>query len=176
MQLELTHGDFGLYGELILTAWDNWQTDERGQKPVRIDFGGDRPDEGQELTESYHTALAFLVTAQEPMKKILLSAIARHLADLEEEMLGDSLEDDFDLPGIPHIAELSDLMGEVQLEEVHILPVEKDGLCYMGYVFACSWDPDGMGIMTHGDRIVEIGSRDTALLCWLCEDDIGHYS
>ncbi|MBR2637066.1 MAG: hypothetical protein IKD34_08540 [Oscillospiraceae bacterium] len=176
MQLELTRGDFGLSGEIILPAWENWQTDEMAQQPVRIDFGGDRPDEGQELTDSYRTALSFLVTAQEPMKKVLLLAIARHLAQLEEDMLGGDLEDDFDLPGIPQVQELSDLMGEMQLEEVHILPVEKDGLCYMGYVFACSWDPDGIGIMTHGQRIVEVGSRDTALLCWICEDDIGHYS
>ena len=67
------------------------------------------------------------------------------------------------------------MLGELQLEEIHVLPVEKDGLCYMGYAFGCRCDEDGLGVMVHGCRVVEVGGRDTALLCWLAEDDLRHF-
>ena len=45
----------------------------------------------------------------------------------------------------------------------------------MGYAFGCRWDEDGIGVMTCGSRVVEVGGRDTALLCWLAEDDLRHF-
>ena len=36
-------------------------------------------------------------------------------------------------------------------------------------------DEDGLGVMVHGCRVVEVGGRDTALLCWLAEDDLRHF-
>lgn len=36
-------------------------------------------------------------------------------------------------------------------------------------------DEDGIGVMTCGSRVVEVGGRDTALLCWLAEDDLRHF-
>ena len=173
-QLELTRGEYGLEGEVHLPAWENWQIEEE-VRPIRLDFGGDRVEEGQELTESYRKALAYLFAAQEQVKDALLNGILQHLADEEADLLGGCLEDDFSMPGLPRAQETADLLGELQLEEIHVLPVEKDGLCYMGYVFGCRWDEDGLGVMVHGCRVVEVGGRDTALLCWLAEDDLRHF-
>ena len=49
-QVELTRGEYGLEGEIRLPAWEHWQIQEQAQ-PIRVDFGGDRVEEGQELTE-----------------------------------------------------------------------------------------------------------------------------
>ena len=141
-QIRLTAGEYGLEGRILLPAWENWRKKE--DEAIRLDFGGDRMDEGQELTESYRTALSYL------------------------------FEDDPGLAGLPCPQTAEDLMGEIWLEEVHILPVEREGLCYIGYAFGCRWDQDGLGVMTHGRRVVEAGGRDTSLLCWLAEDDLGH--
>jgi hypothetical protein len=55
---------------------------------------------------------------------------------------------------------------------VHILPVERDGLGYIGFELGCSWDEEhGVGVMLHGGRIIDIGSADTAFLSWIAERD-----
>lgn len=138
-------------------------------------FGGDRVEEGLELTESYRTALAYIFAGQEQIQNAILMGILEHLAQQEDDLLSDAMEDDFALSGMPYAHEPADLLGELQLEEIHILPVERNGLCYIGYAFGCRWDEDGIGVMTCGSRVVEVGSRDTALLCWLAEDDLRHF-
>lgn len=171
-QISLTAGEYGLEGKISLPVWENWHTKEDGT--VRLDFGGDRMDEGQELTESYRAALSYLFADQEAVKTAVLNGILSFLARQEQALLGGETEDDSALAELPCPQSADDLIGEIQLEEVHILPVEKEGLCYIGYTFGCRWDQDGLGVMTHGRRVVETGGRDTALLCWLAEDDLGH--
>lgn len=173
-QVELTRGEYGLEGEIRLPAWEHWQIQEQAQ-PIRVDFGGDRVEEGQELTESYHTALAYLFAGQEQIQNAILRGILEHLAQQRDDLLSDAMEKDFFLSGMPDVQEPADLLGELQLEEIHVLPVERDCLCYMGYAFGCRWDEDGIGVMTCGSRVVEVGGRDTALLCWLAEDDLRHF-
>ena len=67
-QLELTRGEYGLEGEIRLPAWEHWQIQEQA-RPIRVDFGGDRVEEGLELTESYRTALAYIFAGQEQNPK-----------------------------------------------------------------------------------------------------------
>ena len=50
---------------------EHWQIQERAQ-PIQVDFGGDRVEEGQELTESYRTALAYLFARQEQIQNAIL--------------------------------------------------------------------------------------------------------
>ncbi|MCI9405366.1 MAG: hypothetical protein HFK04_00405 [Oscillospiraceae bacterium] len=171
-QIRLTAGEYGLEGRILLPAWENWHTKEDGR--IRLDFGGDRVDGGQELTEGYQTALSYLFADQDAVKAAVLKGILSFLALQERALLGGETEDDPGLAGLPCPQTAEDLMGEIQLEEIHILPVEREGLCYIGYAFGCRWDQDGLGVMTHGRRVVEAGGRDTALLCWLAEDDLGH--
>ena len=115
-----------------------------------------------------------LFADQEAVKVAVLSGILCFFAQQEQALLSDAVEEDFGLDCLPHILEAEDLMGEIWLEEVHILPVERDGLCYIGYAFRCRWDEEGLGVMTCGRRVVETGGRDTSLLCWLAEDDLEH--
>ena len=173
-QVELTRGEYGLEGEIHLPAWEHWQIQEQAQ-PIRVDFGGDRVEEGQELTESYRAALAYLFAGQKQIQNAILRGILEHMAQQRDDLLSDAMEEDFFLSGMPYVQEPADLLGELQLEEIHVLPVERDCLCYMGYAFGCRWDEDGIGVMTCGSRVVEVGGRDTALLCWLAEDDLRHF-
>jgi hypothetical protein len=60
------------------------------------------------------------------------------------------------------------------LGTVHLLPVAKDGLGYIGFELGCSWDDEhGLGVMTHGRRVVELGGADSAFLEWIAEADGG---
>ncbi len=52
----------------------------------------------------------------------------------------------------------------IGLGTVHVLNVAKDGVAYIGFEFGCVWDGEhGMGVMTHKDRVVDIGGADTSL-------------
>jgi hypothetical protein len=55
---------------------------------------------------------------------------------------------------------------------VNVHQVQKDGIPYVGFEFACTWDEEhGLGVLMHGTRTVEIGGADTAFLLWLAEVD-----
>ena len=46
----------------------------------------------------------------------------------------------------------------IGLGVVHILPVWKDDIAYIGFEFGCSWDSEhGLGVMMHKDRVVTVG-------------------
>ena len=63
-QLELTRGEYGLEGEIRLPAWEHWQIQEQA-RPIRVDFGGDRVEEGLELTEAFLVLTEDVLQAEE---------------------------------------------------------------------------------------------------------------
>jgi hypothetical protein len=60
----------------------------------------------------------------------------------------------------------------IGLSSVHVLSVAKDGIAYIGFEFGCTWDGEhGLGVMTHRDRVIEVGGADTSFLAWIAEQD-----
>lgn len=92
----------------------------------------------------------------------LLQSPDRHLADRKGRVGG---------TGIRTIADLKTRIG---LHTVHIHPIAKDGLPYLGFEFGSGWDEEhGLGVLMHGLRCVSIGGSDTALLLWIAQEDAG---
>jgi hypothetical protein len=59
------------------------------------------------------------------------------------------------LPVIRNPAGLAAVMG---LHDVHVHVTVRDGLAYVGFEFGCNWeDEHGFGVLTHSDRVIEIG-------------------
>lgn len=74
-----------------------------------------------------------------------------------------------DLPG-PHAA--VDLRRMIGLHHVLIHQLDHAGLPYVGYVFGCDWDDgQGLGVLMHGSRAVDVGGSDVAFLMWIAERD-----
>ncbi|KFF03578.1 hypothetical protein IW19_21550 [Flavobacterium reichenbachii] len=74
---------------------------------------------------------------------------------------------------MPDVTETKDFANLISPTTVYITSVFKDDLPYIGFLFSCSWDSEhGLGVMTHKDRIVEIGGADTAFLTWIAEEDM----
>lgn len=74
------------------------------------------------------------------------------------------------MPDVENITQFKSLIG---LSAVHLLHISKEGTAYVGYEFGCTWDDEhGLGVMTHKDRIIEIGGADTSFLTWIAEDDL----
>ncbi len=74
------------------------------------------------------------------------------------------------MPDIERPGQLRPLIG---LSDVHILNVAKGGIAYIGFEFGCTWDEEhGLGVMTHQERVVEVGGADTSFLEWIAEQDV----
>ncbi len=75
---------------------------------------------------------------------------------------------------MPDLAAPRDFERLIGLHTVHLHPLEKDGVPYVGFEFGCTWDEAlGLGILMHGERPVDIGGADTAFLLWIAERDAG---
>lgn len=74
------------------------------------------------------------------------------------------------MPDLRGHEQLRPLLG---LSTVHILPVAKECVAYIGFDCACTWDDEhGFGAMTHQNRVVEIGYASVAFEYDACEKDI----
>jgi hypothetical protein len=68
---------------------------------------------------------------------------------------------------MPELRESSELKRLIGLSTVHISDVEKEGVAYVGFEFGCTWEEEhGLGVMTHRDRIIEVGDAETAFDAW----------
>lgn len=171
---EMEEGEYGPFCRVSLPVWEDFYWTDAPAGPVTLNLGGDEeaplfPGEGQER------AWAWVTERQEEVCQNVLQAVFDQLAEqlraLKEEEMDDDepWEADLRIPAAEYPGGLRDWM---KLRRVHILNVEKDGMCYTGYEFACSWDEEqGLGVLTHGSRVVEVGGADTALLSWLAGDD-----
>jgi hypothetical protein len=75
---------------------------------------------------------------------------------------------------LPALKGPAELRRHIGMGTVHLLPVAKGGLGYIGFELGCSWDREhGLGVMTHKGRVVEFGGADTSFLEWIAERDGG---
>jgi hypothetical protein len=71
----------------------------------------------------------------------------------------------------PHIRP-RDLNDHVELLVAHVQSKPTDAIAYVGYQFACDWEEEhGLGVLLHGNRVVDIGQADTAFLGWNADKD-----
>ncbi len=70
------------------------------------------------------------------------------------------------------LATASGLTDLVRISTLHVHPVSRDGIPYVGIEFSCPWDEEhGLGVLLHGTRVVDVGGADTAFLLWIAERD-----
>jgi hypothetical protein len=73
---------------------------------------------------------------------------------------------------MPNVKSQDDFRNLIGLHSVNVHPLQKDGMPYIGFEFGCTWDPEhGLGVLMNGNRVVEIGGADTAILLWIAEND-----
>ena len=71
---------------------------------------------------------------------------------------------DKDLPIINSKSELTELLV---LSDINIHQISKDSKPFIGIILECPWDEEhGIGLLMHGNNILEIGGADTAILLW----------
>lgn len=172
-------------GTFCLEAWSNFQDrsgwynseaspGKKSDGTIKLFIAAPGPELTEPCKEQIET-FNYVLANQNVNQTHLLNAIFekypeernsfREAYGYDEEM-SDEEKEEFeeeygeDVPELSGPAELRRVMG---LSIVHILACAKEGLAYVGYEFGCTWeDEHGCGVMTHGQRIIEIGHADTS--------------
>ena len=71
---------------------------------------------------------------------------------------------------IPEIRFPNQLKDIVSISSINVHQIEQDGRPFIGVELGCTCEIEhGVGILLHGDKPLEVGGADTAILLWLAE-------
>lgn len=184
--LELfTHGSGkyeirNLEGPIVISCWSGFQSRqdadaflpeiEPSDGHASINIGGDMVSEDPQVLDYHLNAYNYLMEHQVRIQENILHALLAGYGNLKE-LYGFTDEEAATL--LPAINDVNDLKKLIGLSGVYLLNVSKDNVGYVGYEFGCTWDDErGLGIMTHMDRVIEIGDGSTAFLTWVADRDL----
>jgi hypothetical protein len=141
----------------------NWNSLLPTGKLANIRVEGNSVDYVKISTQAQVNSIQYLQDNSEGISDLCLNGIYERLSDLRTNM-------DYDIPDFENVTQLQE---NLTLNCIHVLTVEKNEYSYVGFEFDCSWDKEhGIGIMTHKNRIVEVGEADTSFLNWIAEEDL----
>lgn len=161
-------------GQITLAAWKGFQSrqgyhsskdsNETSNGLVKVFINGRQVDYVKTTTQEQVNAVNFLLDNSAKIRDEILKALYRALPEIREIYEG----------LVPEITSISDLKNFIGLSIIHIMESDKDGFAYIGYELGCDWDDEhGIGIMTHKDRVIEIGQADTSFNSWITYKDNG---
>lgn len=185
LEIKIYRGDNyelkSIEGTIKLNAWIGYQSrqgaygsvnnDEQSDGTAKLNIGGDMVLDIPEVTQEHVNAYNYLTQHQEAIKDTILAALLAQYKDLQGQYGYDAEDAASIMPDVDNISQFKSLIG---LSTVHLLNVSKDETAYAGYQFGCTWDDEhGLGVMTHKDRVIEIGGADTSFLTWVAKNDLG---
>ena len=164
-QLATTDGEL----DVSLPAWAGFRSrasDKPSKGRVRISVGGDGMISGDgEITAEHRAAYRHVLDHSEAMQGVILAAIIAEYPRIRAVFDGSSV-------AMPAAVDAASLRELVELTSVAIHHAHADGVAYVGYSLACAWDREhALGLMTHRERVVEVGGADTAILGWIATSD-----
>jgi hypothetical protein len=135
--------------------------DDVASGEIVVSVGGDAMGANQ-IGPPQQAAYRLVVRHANRQRAMILEAIAARFTELTRGA---------EVP-LPEKVDGKALRKLVTLTTVHLHWPQRDGLAYVGYQLACAWDGEhGVGVMTHGDRVVEVGQADSAILSWIADRD-----
>jgi len=127
------------------------------------------PEDKKSPSPQQIAAFAHVQKSQEKLRDAMLTRLFKEYPQLQKEF-GYSDEEAEEL--MPNIKSKDDFKNLIGLHTLHVLNVAHRGKAYIGFEFGCSWDMEhGLGCMTHGSRIVEMGGADSSFMECIAESD-----
>jgi hypothetical protein len=178
--IRLTWGDHFWEGKAVLPSWTGFQkrlgpyASVSGAEPSsgEVQLSVSSPDAHIPASPSEAQVKGFrhVRDNSDEMRDLVLKAILDVYPKWREsykEFLGEELEE-----RMPALHDPSDLKTLIGLSTVHVLSVERDGLAYVGFEFGCEWEEEhGLGVMSHGNRIIDVGSAEEAFSASIANKD-----
>ena len=168
----LTSGYCSWEGIVNLRTWIGFQMPRVGQAAASSPLSSDRAINlrvewyGRDPvppSSEQSAGFAYLLLHEGLVTDSVLTAIFEQYPQIREHILNDYPHASIaHLPEITHPEQLRPLLG---IPTVHVLVASRDGMAYVGFEFDPVWENDhGIGVMTHGSHLVEIGPAETAFL------------
>lgn len=160
-----------------LSSWAEFQergdaygavsSEEPSSGTVKVCFAPE--GRGQEpLQASELSAISWFFAHEPKVSEAVQNAILVAYPELQEQF-GFETDDGSEMPAASSVEDLKKLMC---LQSVNIHQVSRDGVPYIGFELGCAWDREhGLGVLMHGERVIEVGGADTAILLWLARKD-----
>ena len=143
---------------LKLKYWQTFFSEESAELPFAVlNKAGDRLRLFGKKTQN---GLSYLRQNQQQVLTHILDALLKKYPELQAIYEYPENEKQDFMPDVTSIDGFAELLSPTGF---FVLPVYKDDIPYIGFGFHCSWDSEhGLGVMTHKDEVVEIGSADVA--------------
>ena len=137
----------------------------------KIDIGGDMVVETPMIAPEHLASYEHMVAQQEKIQSSILLRLLKWYSELRPRVFREVEAIGWSMPEVNQPEDFRRLIG---LSSIHLMNVHRDGKAYVGYEFGCSWDEEhGLGVMMHGDRVVEVGHADKSFLTWVAEENGG---
>ena len=160
----IIHKDIFWEGNLLLEKWNGFY--EKDLQLI-LNIGGDCIIE--EVTETHESGYSYLISEQKEILECIFDAVFENYSSWQDEYGYDDEEKAVFMPDISSSSGLKPLMYP---EKIFIMNVEIEKMPYIGVQLKCKWDEEhGVGIMLHKNRVVKVGSADTAFMTWIAEED-----
>ena len=170
-----------LEGEIELSIWKDFQNrsgpyaarsaQEDSTGLFKFDVGGDMVVESPTICPEHLAAYEHLLSEQEQVQSSILARLLNWYTELRPRVFREVVAIGWFMPEVYQTDDWRKLIG---LSSIHLMNVHRDGLAYVGYEFGCSWDEEhGLGLMMHGNRVVDLGHADSSFLTWVAEEDGG---
>jgi hypothetical protein len=162
---KLTFAMYVWQGEAVLRSWAGFQT--------HVGTDGSRPSKGKVALMITPPRGAGEVPAPAKEQVAAFEYVKEHEEELSKAVLG-AVFDEYpklrrkyrefgDEELMPEIERPEELKKLIQLGALHVLNVSRGGRAYVGFDLECNWDDEhGLGVMTHGERVVAIGIADAS--------------
>jgi hypothetical protein len=178
--IRLTWGNHFWEGKAVLPSWAGFQkrlgayASISGAEPstgeVQLSVSSPDADIPDAPSEAQIKAFNYVRENDQAMRDKVLEAIFDVYPKWREsykEFLAEELEE-----RMPALHSPSDLKTLIGISTVHVLSAEKDGLAYVGFEFGCEWEEEhGLGVMSHGNRIIDVGSAEEAFSASIANKD-----
>lgn len=157
------------YADLAIEL-EYWQEFFKEEELFYYEIFDEEEDSVDKPTLEQQNGLDYLQENQKAVLENILNELLRQYPGLQENY-SYSEEDKIDfMPDVKDIQGFADLLSPTCF---YVTSAIKEDYPYIGFGFSCSWDSEhGLGVMTHKDRIIEIGGADTAFGSWAAEEDL----
>lgn len=165
--MEFTFNQFWWQAQVPSSAWADFTPD----KTTLLTFAPEGRDEAPLTTEEIVLA-TWVRDNLETQVAPILGAVFEAYPNWRRQYFEDFCieENKHDLPTLTSTGSLKQV---IELEEIHVHQISKDGIPYVGYQFSCTWDEEhGLGVLMHGKRVVEMDEAATAFTLWIAERDL----
>ena len=158
--------------KVSLPSWTGFAVDEDTPsdetQAVDLTFAPEGRDE-QPLTEKELALVGWVVDHEEQVLEAALQGLYEYYPKAKEQLTG-FLDDETLDELYPAISSKYELKGLLYIPSIHIHPIFKDGVPFIGVEFECEWDVEhGVGIVMHGTTVHEVGEASNAFMLWCAE-------